>query len=84
MHNLDKKIPGKKNFYEEYDTESYGNVFKYHIIYILFCPFIGLWEIWRANRSSLTRDFGWFSDKVHRSSLTRDSGWFSDKVHPES
>ena len=62
IHDL---FPGKKYLYEEYDTGSYANVLKYQIIYILLTPFIGIWEIWRALKSSLTRDFGWFSGQVH-------------------
>ena len=62
IHDL---FSGKKYLYEEYDTGSFANVLKYQILYILLNPFIGIWEIWRALKSSLTRDFGWFSGEVN-------------------
>ena len=43
-----------------YDNANLANVLFYHSLYILLCPFIGLWEIANATKSSLTRDFGWF------------------------
>ena len=49
----------KKN---DYDNTNLANVLFYHSLYILFCPFIALWEITSAAKSSLTRDFGWFSN----------------------
>ena len=47
-----------------YDNSSLLNVLAYHILYLILCPFIGLYEIGVAGINALTRDFTCFSNKI--------------------
>ena len=40
-----------------YDISKFTNVFLHHIVHIIFCPFVGIWECFNAFKSAFIRDF---------------------------
>ena len=40
-----------------YDSSKFKNVFMYHTIYLIACPFVGMWECFMALKAAFNRDF---------------------------
>ena len=40
-----------------YDISKFTNVFLHHIVHIIVCPFVAMWECFNAFKSAFIRDF---------------------------